>query len=59
MAKTKQPIDGEQSYKFKKGFEDTEIYLKGNFEPINNSNLNSRISEIIEVVDLMSLIELV
>lgn len=59
MAKTQKPIEGENQYKFKQGFEATEIHLKGKFEVINQINLNENISLLLENKELMELIELV
>ena len=55
---TKSEVTGEKTYKFIKGFEGTEIYLKGSFEPINNLNLNENIELVKSNKDLMELIEL-
>ena len=59
MAKKIEPTLGEKSYKFKAGFENTEIHLAGRMSPIKSEDLNENISLIMEIPSLMELVELV
>jgi hypothetical protein len=59
MAKKTEPNEGEKTYKFKAGFEDTEIHLAGRMSPIKSEDLNENISLILDIPTLMELVELV